>query len=387
VVTAATVALAACGGDDGPTGPGDGEPIAEGVCTPEGAPPGWRFTGLGVGAKPAIAIAADGTLHAAMMKEAQPGWVRYTSLAAGASVPGAVEEIGTGYFYGPIDLLLGAAGAPTVLYHDHDRMDQVLGQRGSGGWSLHPMTAQGHDGWYNSGVLSSDGRIHTTTYDPSGFNGRGVVHGAWDGSSWTTDVASPGSFDYAGGMSLVETADGTLHAAFFDDVARVGRITTRVADGSWSTTTIEALEGRLEVGRFPDVVVDADGSTLHVVYLARTSADAGTVRYARGTPGDFQINDLTQLQGFQIGFSGARDLATLALSPNGDVIVASQTAGGTRVFRIGADAVQEIAAFDPPAGVTLGQQTEVEVDAEGRIHVVWWQSGGDPGVVCHAVGG
>jgi hypothetical protein len=35
----------------------------------------------------------------------------------------------------------------------------------------------------------------------------------------------------------------------------------------------------------------------------------------------------------------------------------------------------------------LGQQTEIEIDAQGRTHIVRWQSGENPGTVCHAVSG
>lgn len=64
------------------------------------------------------------------------------------------------------------------------------------------MANAGHDGWYNSGFVDPGGTLHTATYDPAGFGGRGVVYGAWDGASWDIEVAAPGSFDYAGGTEI-----------------------------------------------------------------------------------------------------------------------------------------------------------------------------------------
>ena len=120
-----------------------------------------------------------------------PGWVRYTTLASGASVPAPVQDVADGYFYGPIDLVLGSDGRPLILYHDHDREDQVLAIGSGSGFQLRPMENAGHDGWYNTGVVGPDGTLHTVTYDPRGFSGRGLNYGAWDGTRWRVELAAP----------------------------------------------------------------------------------------------------------------------------------------------------------------------------------------------------
>ncbi len=86
-----------------------------------------------------------------------------------------------------------------VLYHDHTRGDQVLGARIGSDWSLHPMPNSGHDGWYGSGTVSARGTLLTASYDPSGFEGAGVIYGEWNGSDWTIELAASGSLDYTGG--------------------------------------------------------------------------------------------------------------------------------------------------------------------------------------------
>ncbi len=381
------VVLSACGDDNDPAGPDVGPPADAQACLPASGGAGWSFTVLGDGTKPALALAPDGTAHAAFMSEAQPGWVRYASLSPGGAAPSAPETVATGYFYGPIDLLLDPTGAPAVLYHDHDRTDQVLGMRDGGGWTLSRMVSSGHDGWYNRGVFGPDGVLHTATYDPVGFNGRGVIHGAWDGAAWTTEVAVAGDFDYPGGMAIEAAADGTLHVAFFDDVAGEGRLATRAPGGAWSVVTPESRGGMVEAGRFPDLALDADGSTLHLVYLARSGTGSGTVRYGRGGPSGFELLDVVGVGDFTIGFSGARDLATVALDREGRAVVAVQTSAETLVFRVDDGAIEELGRFQARPGSPLGQQTEVAVDGVGRIHLVWWQAGGTPGTVCHAVRG
>ena len=146
--------LVACGGDastSGPSGLGDGDDIPTGggatACTPGGDTTGWTFTRLGSGAKPALALDADGTAHVAFMNGSTAGWVRYVRLPAGSTTPETHESVDDGYFYGPIDVVLGSDSQPFVLYHDHTVEDQVLAIRGAGGsWSLAPMTNAGHDG-------------------------------------------------------------------------------------------------------------------------------------------------------------------------------------------------------------------------------------------------
>ena len=383
---ALTASLAACGGGspaDPAGGSGGDLPDPKVVsCTPPGSVEGWRFTRFGVGAKPAIAVGADGTVHVAFMMEATLGWVRYASLAAGESSPGQSDLVANGYFYGPIDILLADDGQPLILYHDHDREDQVLAIRSGSSFTLRPMENIGHDGWYNTGVLGPEGTLHTATYDPRGFSGRGLNYGGWDGSNWNIELAAPGSFDYAGGTAIVHTLEG-IHAAFFDDAAGVGKIATRASPNTWTVSTIKPREGRSEVGRFPDMEVDPDGNTLHLVYLAVDALGGGVIRYAKGTPGAFEFQDLISVTDFAIGHDGARDIATLHLNENGEPIVAIQTLSEMTVLRVGIQGVETLAQFQAESGIGFMQLTEVVVDRSGRVHVIWWQSGEDPGTVCH----
>jgi hypothetical protein len=382
-----SVTLGACSTDSGadPVDPGEG-PALVNVCKPVGAANGWTFTRLGAGTKPALAVSADGTVHATFMLEASSGWVKYARMPFGRS-PTTPEIVAEGYFYGPIDINLAPDGRPSVQYHDHTQMDQILAQQQSdGSWSLDTMVNSGHDGWYTSGAFDSEGRLHTATYDPAGFEGKGVIYGLRDSSGWQIELAAGGGFDYAGGMSIALGADGTVYIAFLDDGAGLGKIARRDVDGEWSVQDIEALgPDMLEVGRFPDLVIGSDGVTLHLTYLALRSGSEGVVRYATGEFGALRASDVANVGDFVIGFSGARDLSTLALDAQGRPVVALQTQSSLQVLRLDGTGFEQLASFTAPDGVVFGQQTDIGIDGQNRTHVGWWQSSGGIGNVCHAV--
>ena len=107
------------------------------------------------------------------------------------------------------------------------------------------------------------------------------------------------------------------------------------------------------------------------------------IRYAKGTVGSFEFQDLMPVTDFTLGFAGARDIATLDLDENGDPVVAVQTASELTVLRVGTQGVETLAQFQAQSGIQFGQQTEVVADGSGRVHVIWWQSGEDPGTVCY----
>lgn len=361
------------------TSPPDAAPDA----APDGGPPpgrAWTFFSVGPGAKPMIALDGAGQVHVASIYEAEPGWVRHTSFAPDATEAPAPTDVANGYFYGPIDVGAQTDGTPVVAYHDHDLEDQVLAiGDGAGGFTTSPMTNPGHDGWYNAMHVDGD-VVHTATYDPGGFGGRGVYYGVWDGS-WTVELAVAGSFDYAGGLSIARASDGTVYIAYFDDGAGRGMLSRRGADGTWTEQTLDPdTTAGVEVGRFPFVRLDSDGD-LHVVFLSRETATSGTVRYGTGTWDALVYEDVGTLDGISIGFSGARNTATLAIDPaTGVAVVAAQSSSRSwlAVRGAGGFAVESIETAS-----TLGQQTSIAVGA-GVIHLVYWQmDGAVPGTVMY----
>ena len=69
------------------------------------------------GAKPSLAVDADGVPHIAYMLEAQPGFVKY-------AIPGAdgwdISMVSTGYLYGLLDIQVSKDGIPHIPLHSHD---------------------------------------------------------------------------------------------------------------------------------------------------------------------------------------------------------------------------------------------------------------------------
>lgn len=139
----------------------------------------------------------------------------------------------------------------------------------------------------------------------------------------------------------------------------------------------------MEIGRFPDMEVDPDGSTLHLVYLAVDATGVSVIRYVKGTPGAFQFQDVLSATDFTIDFVGARDIATLDLTANGEPIVAIQTRSEMTVLRVGTQEIETLGQFQDGSNIQFRQQTEVVDDAVGRVHVAWWQNGEFPGTVCY----
>lgn len=373
-------ALAACGGDTDPT-----EPLPPGnldACQLQSGTD-WTWTVVGTGQKPALSVDAQGAAHLAFMLESFSGFVAYASVSAAGAVS-APETVATGYFYGPIGIER-RNGEPVIAYHDHTLEDQVLAVRSAGTWTLHAMTNTGHDGWYNALAVDPGGSVHTATYDPSGFGGVGVNYGVWDGSTWSVEVAVPGSFDYAGGMSVGLADDGTSYVAFFDDVQGVARLAWRDAPaGAWSDQILEPKGSFVEAGRFPDLVIDQATETLHMVYLVRTTGAAGVIRYAQWNAGTVELMDVAPIDDFSIGMDGARDIATLALDGSGQPVVAIQNRSALTVARWnGTDF--DLESFPASAGTTLRQQTAIAVDAANRTHVAYWLGTGTESIVCHGV--
>lgn len=373
VVSVAT--LVGCGSD--PTDPDLGF-----ACGPA-EPDGWLWVDVGEGTKPALALASDGTPHLAFMLESLSGWVAHSQIDP-SGVPATATTVASGYFYGPIDIDVHS-GVPAIVYHDHDREDQVLANRTvSGEWDLEPMANGGHDGWYNSIEVGADGTFHTGTFDPSGFGGVGVNYGRFSGGQWNVEVAAPGSFMYDGGLSLALSPDGTPYIVFFDDVAKVGRIARRNGPGDWEVDVLETLNGELESGRFPQLVID-DAGGLHVAYLARTSTSAGSIRYASGGFGALTVRDVAPINNIQIGPStstdGARSIVDIDLLSDDTPVVVYQSRSVTTVAR-GNGTGFDLEAIPAVAGVRLRQQVSMEIDSADRIHMTYWQ---DAGMVCYGV--
>ena len=167
-------------------------------------------------AKPSLAVGADGLPRVAFLLEAMPGFVTFAERRDSGWV---AEQVATGYFYGPLDVLMNGAN-PVINYHDHDLQDQVVAVRGEGGWARTPIQSAGHDGWDNTLGIGPDGVLHTLTTDPLDFGGPGLEYASLIDGVWRVEEVGTGPIMYAEGLSMASPRTAR----------RTSRTTTRRSD-------------------------------------------------------------------------------------------------------------------------------------------------------------
>ena len=141
----------------------------------------------------------------------------------------------------------------------------------------------------------------------------------------------------------------------------------------------------MEVGRFPDIVLDPSDGSLHMVYLIRDGTSSGLIRYAHRTATGTTFTDVTTLDDFTVGSAGARDIATVALDSSGEPVVAIQNRSEL-ILATGGDARFQLESFPAAAGLALRQQTSIGVTHGDQIHVIFWLEDGSDDLVCHGTG-
>lgn len=161
--------MAGCGGEDTrPTAPpvSSASLAATGDAAEKAAQPGgglftWEFSEVDARAKASVAVGADGFAHVAYMLEAMPGWIKYGQRDGDGW---AITQVTEGYFYGPLSMVVDAAGAPWIVWHDHqdnqfkpELGDQVLATFRDGPWGKEFIENFDHAGWDNSIVLDAAG--------------------------------------------------------------------------------------------------------------------------------------------------------------------------------------------------------------------------------------
>ena len=328
----------------------------------------WDFVRIDDGAKPAIALGPDCTAEVSYMLESFSGFVRHARIRNGG-LP-AIATVDEGYFYGPLDVAASSNGDVYIAYHDHDVEDQVVARRSDDTWTLEPVADSGHDGWDNSILVTPDGVVHTSSVDPSGFNGRGVEYGrrspngAWN----VVSVGSP-SIMYAFATSIAIGGNGEPAIAYFNDTTNDLELAER-SGNVWSTSVVDS-EG--DVGRFPSLAVDRNGD-LHVAYLHLLNPTTGVIRYARRSDSVWSFDDVDTLNNVSLGFTGARRIVALEIDEDdqahivyGDRSVIKYATGTPGSWAI--DTVVD----ESTTSTTLGQQVDMDrCNADGSIHLVYY---------------
>jgi hypothetical protein len=112
----------------------------------------WQIQDIDTGTKPAIALSSDGTPNVAYMLETMLGFVKNAVLNGDSWDVTTVVE---GYFYGPLDIVIGPDDVPHITYHDHQDDSQFRFELGDavhayrdpdGEWQVEAAFGQSHYG-------------------------------------------------------------------------------------------------------------------------------------------------------------------------------------------------------------------------------------------------
>ena len=223
----------------------------------------WRIEEVAEGTKPELAIDRLGQPHIAFMTEALEGGVFHAVRAADGW---EVEEVATGYFYGPLDLALDAAGQAHIAYHDHHSpaFNPLLGDatyvfQDGDAWAVETITHSGHDGWGTSITVSAAGDVHVASIDPAQ------------------------SIPYEFGTGLALNLNGDPVVVYHDgsDQRNSGPSGSDLylavrEDGRWSREVVDNIG---DVGKFASIAIDGQGR-VHIAYFEWAENNAGVVRYA-----------------------------------------------------------------------------------------------------------
>jgi len=332
----------------------------------------WQLHQIEQGTKPALSLSPAGDPVVIYMLERQDGWVRIASLDDGEW---QIEEVASGYFYGPPDIKIGPDGVGHATFHDHqdqqfrpEKGDAVY-LRGEGGtWTSTIAADPGHDGWDNRITVDADGRPHMVAVDPLEFEGSGVEYYSVDDEGlWSAEAVGSGPQTYKYAISVAVDADGTPWVSYHDGAESTLSLAHPSADG-WQ---VEVVDADGDTGFFNESAIDADGG-LHISYYERRGETFGVVKHAfRGQDGDeWQISEVDELDAVSTGFTGARNITSIDLDSDGNPAIVYSDESVMKLAQLTGDEWRTevvVEATDAP----LGQIVSLELDAEGRPHIAF----------------
>ena len=352
----------------------------------------WQVTDVDAGTKPALALTSDDVPYVAYMDEAQDGFVKN---ATWNGTSWDITTVARGYFYGPLDLAIGPDDVAHVAYHDHqdplgfrpDKGDATYAVLRDGEWSVEAAFDEGHDGWDNRIAIDSQGRPHMSAIDPADFDGVGVEYYRLDESGeWTVESIGSGPQTYMFGTSIAIGPDGTPYISYFDQNEQALALALRDESG-WEITFVDSARN---AGLFPSLVAEQSGR-LHVSYLERTGANAGTIKYAtRGADEEtWEIREVQALDGFSFGAVGARNATSLIIDDQGTPWIAYSNEQGVSLAIWDGSQWQVQLVAEPSRFRTLGQLVSLKLDFSGDPHIAFFEVTGKrplTGIVKYAKG-
>jgi len=315
------------------------------------------------GAKPSLAVDADGVPHIAYLLEDMPGFVKHAVIQGDGW---DISTVATGYFYGPLDIEVDRDGAPHISRHNHDEENEAYAVFTDGEWVVHDVDHPGHDGWDNNVALDSQGLPHTISIDPSQFGSdSGVEYASFDGESWSVEEVGSGPTPYEFGTGIALDSQDRPHVVWFDSGDKSLKYAVKEG-GSWTISTVDS-EG--DVGRYPSLALDGQDNPV-VSYFETTSSKTGYIKLARWDGGKWSLQRLDQLENVFPGFLGATKTSSLVLDGGGNPVVAYSDEKVVKLARwdgAGWNLETVATAGDSP----FGQQVSLGRDIRGGLHLTF----------------
>jgi hypothetical protein len=337
----------------------------------------WEVQRVESGTKPAIGLTPDGNPVIVYMLERQDGWVRVASLV---DDEWQIEEVATGYFYGPPDIAVGPDGVVHAAFHDHqdssfkpDKGDAIYLQRAAGVWTSTTAADAGHDGWDNRITVDASGHPHMVGIDPVEFGSQDGVeyYSLADDGTWSAEPVGSGPQTYHWAISVAVDPDMVPWVSYHDGGSTSLRLSGRTADG-W---IVETVDDTGDTGFYSEMAISAEGAQ-HISYFESLGGSSGIVKHAfRAAPGDeWQISAVDQLDavfGVTDGFfTGARNITGIDLDADGEPwIVYSDEQVMKLAQLVEGEWQTEIVA--QASDLPLGQIVSIEIDAESRPHIAF----------------
>ena len=344
------------------TGPTDGPSFA------------WELRDVDVGTKPALALTSKGVPYVAYMLEAQRGFVK-NAVSNGSSWD--ITTVADGYFYGPLDLVIGSDDVAHISYHDHqdstfkpDKGDAVYAVLQDGNWDVITILNPGHDGWDGRITVDSQNRPHISAIDPQDFGGRGMeYYGLNDSGDWVVEDVGTGPITYKYATSIAVDLQGNPHITYFDQNDNDLAIASRNASG-WSISKVDTAG---DTGLFSHLQIDDEGR-FHISYFQRGSTSSGVVKYAtRGSDEtNWEIREVDSLDQLTFGFVGARNITSLDLDSKGNPWIAYSDEQKLKLAVWDGSGWQLQTVVDAESK-TLGQLVSMKLDFQDQPHLTYFE--------------